>query len=175
LSALVGSPFAELLRSLKPQHEPSAGRKALVAFGPRDGCSAGYPTRQHPSSQIHHHNHRGKWGALPARGAGHSAGLSMWGAGWWLRQAAGVRSPWLLPNLSPKLAGQLWLSFLMSLWPSSFPIEAGKSLLSLLGNCSHSGWFAGRSRVWVAAADVPVDGGATGKGDACSQWAPRVH
>lgn len=73
---------------------------------------------------------------LPARGAGHSAGLGVWGVGWWLQQAARVRSPWLSPNLHPKLAGQLWLSFLTSLWPSSFPIEAGKSLWNLLGNCT---------------------------------------
>lgn len=31
-------------------------------------------------------------GPLLARVAGHSAGLSIWGAGWWLWQAAGVRS-----------------------------------------------------------------------------------
>lgn len=74
-----------------------------------------------------------------------------------------VRSSWLSPSFHPKLAGQLWLSFFTPLWLSSFPIGAGESPPSLLGNCIRSSRFSRRSRVWVAAADVPGGAGATGR------------
>lgn len=63
------------------------------------------------------------------------------------------------PLLSARLAGQLRLCLFVPLWPSSFPIKAGESLPNQLGNSR-----AGRSRVWVAAADVPVDRGVAGRG-----------
>lgn len=57
LSALAESLFAGVLRSLKAQHEPFVGRKALVAFG----CSAGCRRRHHPGP-CHHPPSSGKIG-----------------------------------------------------------------------------------------------------------------
>lgn len=126
------------------------------------GAQLGIPGGSTPAAEFTHHNHRGNKGSLPARGARHSAGLSIWGAGWWLWQAAGVGSPWFSPNLRLKLVGQLWLSFLRSLWPSSFPIEAGESLPDLLGNCTRSSRFARR-----LCREEPGVGGCSGR--ACGQ------
>lgn len=100
------------------------------------GAHLGIPGGSTLVAKFTRHNHGGNRGASASPGSGHATGLSVWGAGWWLWQAAGVRSPWLSPNLCPKLAWQLWLNFLTSLWLSSFPIEAGESLLNLLGNCT---------------------------------------
>lgn len=63
-------------------------------------------------------------GFLPARGAESSTGLGVWGAGWCLWNWEALPSH----SFCPKLAGWLWLNFLMSLWSSSFPVKVGKSL-----------------------------------------------
>lgn len=103
------------------------------------------------AAKFDHHNDRANRGSAACLGAGHSTGLRVWGAGWWLWQAAGVSSPWPSPNLCPKLAGQLWLSFLMSLWPSSFPIEPIGKLRLKQPVCREEpgvGGRSGRPRGW---------------------------
>lgn len=58
--------------------------------------------------------------------------------------AAGSQGRELL--LSPTLAGQLGLCLFVSLWLSSFPIKAGKSLPNQLGSSAANSRFAGRPR-----------------------------
>lgn len=111
LSALVGRLFAGVLRSLKPQHGPFVGRKAPVALGhlwhldTGMGAWLGIPGGSTLAAKLTCHNDKANRGSPACPGAGHSAGLSVWGAGWWLWQAAGVRSLGSHPISVPSLLG----------------------------------------------------------------------